>query len=99
MFWKNTNSTNALLGAAVTQSADPSGKITHGLAPTVGDSATTTNRNTAPASVTFADTSAAVPGADLASGAAIGIWLLLSLLINDTPQKTSYTSQLAGSTT
>ncbi len=98
-FWKNTNATNALLGAAVTQSADPSGKVTHGLASAVGDTATTTNRNTAPASVTFADTSAPVPGTDLASGAAIGLWLLLSLLINDTAQKTSYTSSLSGSTT
>jgi hypothetical protein len=65
-FWKNTNATNALLGAAVSESADPSGTITHGLAASVNDSGTTTNRQTAPGGVTFAGTAANVPGTDLA---------------------------------
>jgi hypothetical protein len=98
-FWKNTNGTNALLGATVTESADPSGTITHGLATAVNDSGTTTNRQTAPAGVTFAGTAATVPGTDLASGAAIGLWLNMTLATNNAPIRSTYTSQLAGSTT
>jgi hypothetical protein len=98
-FWKNTNSTNALLGAAVTESADPSGTITHGLAASVNDSGTTTNRQTAPGGVTFANTSASVPGTDLANTAAIGVWLDMTLAINNAPIRSTYTSQIAGSTT
>jgi hypothetical protein len=60
-FWKNTNATNALLSAQVSESADPSGTITHGLAASVNDSGTTTNRQTAPGGVTFAGTAANVP--------------------------------------
>jgi hypothetical protein len=98
-FWKNTNATNALLGATVTQSADPTGLVTHGLAASVNDSGTATTRLTAPGGVTFADTSAAVPGTDLAATAAIGVWLKLSLATNNAAINSSYTSQIAGSTT
>lgn len=98
-FWKNTNGTNSLLSAQVSESADPTGLIDHGLAATVGDSGTTTNRQTAPAGVTFASTAANVPGTDLASGAAIGVWLRLALTAGNTAIRNTYTSQLAGSTT
>lgn len=98
-FWKNTNATNALLSAQVSQSADPTGLVTHGLAASVDDSGTTTNRQTAPGGVTFADTAANVPGTDLAAGSAIGVWLKLSLAINNAAINSSYTSQIAGSTT
>jgi nitrous oxidase accessory protein NosD len=98
-FWKNTNGSFALLAATVTESADPSATITHGLATAVNDSGTTTNRQTAPGSVTFAGTAAAVPGTDLASGAAIGLWLNMTLATNNAPIRSTYTSQLAGSTT
>lgn len=98
-FWKNTNGTNALLGANVTESQDPTGTITHGLATSVNDSGTTTNRQTAPAGVTFAGTAANVPGTDLASGAAIGLWLLMTLATNNAAIRSTYTSQLSGSTT
>lgn len=98
-FWKNTNSTNALLGAAVSESADPSATITHGLAASVNDSGTTTNRQTAPGGVSFAGTSANVPGTDLAATAAIGVWLNMTLATNNAPIRSSYTSQIAGSTT
>jgi hypothetical protein len=93
-FWKNTNGTNALLGATVSESADPSGTITHGLATAVNDSGTTTNRQTAPAGVTFAGTAANVPGTDLAAGAAIGLWLNMTLATNNAPIRSTYTSQL-----
>jgi hypothetical protein len=98
-FWKNTNATNALLGAAVSESADPSGTITHGLAASVNDSGTTTNRQTAPGGVTFAGTAANVPGTDLAATAAIGVWLNMTLATNNAAIRSTYTSQIAGSTT
>lgn len=98
-FWKNTNSTNALLTALVSESADPSATITHGLAASVNDSGTATNRQTAPGGVSFAGTPAAVPGTDLANTAAIGVWLDMTLAINNAPIRSTYTSQVAGSTT
>lgn len=97
-FWKNTNGSLALLTALVKQSADPDARITHALAAAVNDSTTTANRRTAPAG-TFDDTDKAVPGTDLASGAAIGTWLKLSLPANDPAHRTTYSSQLAGNTT
>ncbi len=97
-FWKNTNATFALLAAAVSESADPSATITHGLAASVNDSGTTTNRQTAPGGVVFAGTSANVPGTDLAATAAIGTWLNMTLAINNAPIRSTYTSQIAGST-
>jgi hypothetical protein len=99
LFWKNTNGTNALLSALVSESADPSGTITHGLATAVGDSGTATNRQTAPAGVSFAGTAAAVPGTDLGAGIAIGLWLNMTLATNNAPIRSTYTSQIAGSTT
>lgn len=98
-FWKNTNGTNALLGAVVSESADPTGLVDFGLAASVNDSGTTTNRQTAPGGVTFASTGANVPGTDLASGAAIGVWRRLALAINNAAIRSSHTLQLAGSTT
>lgn len=98
-FWKNTNATFALLTALVAESADPSGTITHGLAASVNDSGTTANRQTAPGGVSFAGTPAAVPGTDLANTAAIGVWLDMTLATNNAPIRSTYTSQLSGSTT
>lgn len=97
-FWKNTNATFALLTALVSESADPSAVITHGLAASVNDSGTTTNRQTAPGGVVFAGTPAAVPGTDLAATAAIGTWLNMTLATNNAPIRSTYTSQIAGST-
>jgi hypothetical protein len=99
IFWKNTNATNALLSALVSESADPAARITHGLAASVNDSGTTTNRQTAPGGVTFAGTAAAVPGTDLLSLGTIGTWLNMTLPAADPPIRSTYTSQLAGSTT
>lgn len=98
-FWKNTNATFALLIATVIESADPSATVTHGLAASVNDSGTTTNRQTAPGGVTFAGTAAAVPGTDLAATAAIGVWLNQTLATNNAPIRSTYTSGINGSTT
>jgi len=99
LFWKNTNSTNALLSAQVSESADPSGVFTHGLATAVNDSGTTTNRQTAPGGVTIDGTAKNVPGTDLGATAAIGLWLAMLLATNNVALRSTYTSQIAGSTT
>jgi hypothetical protein len=101
-FWKNTNGSLALLNALVQQNSDPTGKVTHLIAAAVGDTATSANRLTAPSAAntldpdTFDDVDKAVPGTDLASAAAIGVWLKLALGAADSPIKSSYTSQLSG---
>jgi hypothetical protein len=104
-FWKNTHATLSLLGALVKQSADPDARITHALAVSVNDTNTTTDRTTAPGAGilaaagagTFDDTDKAVPGTDLAAGAAIGVWFRAQLPAADAPHRTTYDSQLAGS--
>lgn len=102
--WKNTNGTNALLGASVSESADPTGLITHALETSVSGSGTATNRQTAPGAATAFGNAAitlttATGTADLASGANIGVWLLLALATNNAAIRSTYTSQIAGSTT
>lgn len=102
VFVKNNHGTLSLLSAMVKQSADPDARITHLLAAAVNDSATSTNRVTAPATAdtqdpdTFDDTDKAVPGTDLAAGAAIGVWLRLRLPAADTPHRSTYDLQLSG---
>lgn len=101
-FWKNEHATLSLLLATVEQSADPAVRITHLLAAAVNDVATSTNRVTAPAIAdtqdpdTFDDTSKAVPGTDLAAGAAVGVWFRLQLPAADAPHRTNYDSRVAG---
>jgi hypothetical protein len=101
-FWKNEHGSQALLSAVVKQNADPDSRITHLLANAVDDTATSTNRITAPSAAntqdpdTFDDSDKNVPGGDLAAGAAIGVWFRLQLPTSDPPHKTSYTSELAG---
>jgi hypothetical protein len=100
LFWKNTNATNALLGATVSESADPTGLIDFALETSVNGSGTATTRLVAPGAVgSFDNTAKAVTGTDLAATAAIGTWLRLQLATNNAAIRSTYTSQLAGSTT
>ena len=100
-FWKNTDATLSLLGAQVTLTADPAAKIKIGLATAVDDSGTVANRTTAPGGVSFVDDGVAqnVPGTDLAAGSAIGTWVNEHLAANDAAQKSTFTTQLSGSST
>ncbi len=97
---KNTHGTESCVNAKVRQSADPSGKVTHLLAAAKGDSATSTNRITAPAAAdtqdpdTFDDTDKSVPGTDLAAGESIATWLRVALAAGDAPLNTTYTPDL-----
>lgn len=97
-FWKNTHGTLALTSAQVVQNADPTGKITHALAATKDDSGSVANRKTSPG-LTFDDTDKSVPTGSLGAGEAIGVWLNLSLLADDSPIRDTYTSELTGSST
>lgn len=99
-YWKNTNATLTLNNAEVELTADPAAKIEVGLAPTKDDSASSTNRKTAPAGVSFVDDNIAqaVPTGALAAGEAIGTWMKQSLIADDAAQKTTFTTQVAGTT-
>lgn len=97
-FLKNTNGSLALLSAQVTESADPDNRITWALAAAVDDSGSVANRVTSPG-LTFNDTAKNVPGTDLASGSAIGVWRNLHLPIADPAHRTTHTLQLAGQST
>lgn len=101
-FIKNNNTTNALLSAQVAESADPSGNITFDLEDAVNDINSTASRlNTAPTGMlgTFDNTTKSVPGTDLGAGAAIGMWLKLTLAAGAAASKTTWTVQVTGSTT
>jgi hypothetical protein len=105
IFIKNNHATLAALGASVIQSADPTGKLTHLLASAVNDSATSTNRLTAPGASdtldpdTFGDGSQAVPGVNLAAGAAIGVWIRMALSAAEPPIESTYTLAMSYSST
>jgi hypothetical protein len=98
IFWKNTHGTLSLLNAIVDLTADPLAKVEIGAAPTVGDTATATNRLTAPGSVSFVNDNVNinVPGTNLAAGAAIGVWVKLTLDANESALKNSFTTRLRG---
>lgn len=100
-FEKNTHATLALTSAAVKLTADPSANVKIGLAATKGDTATTTNRKTAPAGITFVDdnVSQSVPTGNLAAGEAIGVWVEFALDASEAPVRSTYSLELTGSTT
>jgi hypothetical protein len=105
IFIKNAHGSLALLSAIVTESADPSGKVTFCLAASVDDSATNTDRLTSPGGSdlldpdTFDGGPQSVPGTNLAAGSAIGVWVKLSLSAAEAPIKSTWTPQIAGSST
>lgn len=102
VFFRNTHATLALTSAVVRELSDPSGLITFGLAATLNDTGTNgagNNRRVAPTGVTFDNLDKAVPNAgSLSPGAAIGVWLKLSLAAGAAAQKTTYQLRLEGNT-
>lgn len=98
-FWKNTNGSLALTSAVVKENADPSADISHALAASLDDSATTTNRITSPG-LTFNSSDKNVPNSqNLSSGSAIGTWFNLTLAAGAAALKSTYTTELDGNTT
>jgi hypothetical protein len=99
VFWKNTHGSLTLTTSVVKQNADPDARITHALAASLDDSATTTNRITSPG-LTFNDSDKNVPNSqNLTFGSAIGTWFNLTLPAADTAHRTTYTTELDGQTT
>ncbi|MGE5595822.1 MAG: hypothetical protein ACM3S1_07285 [Hyphomicrobiales bacterium] len=96
IFWKNKHASLAFTSAVISQSADPTGVITHALATSKDDTGSVANRLTAPAGLTFDDTDKAVPGGSLGAGQAIGVWLKQSLSAGQSGFKSTYTSQITG---
>lgn len=99
-FLRNENGTLTLTSAAIQLTADPAATIRIGGAPSVGDSATATNRKTAPASVTFVDdaVSQSVPGGVMAAGTSFGVWAEMVRGAAAAAIKNTFTVQLSGNT-
>jgi len=99
-FLKNTHATLTLTTAAVKLTADPLAIIRIACATAVDDTGTVTNRLTAPGGVTFVDdnVSQSVPGGVLAAASAIGVWVEMTLAANDTPKRSTFSTQLSGNT-
>jgi hypothetical protein len=98
-FWKNAHATLTLNSAAVKLTADPVSKIKIGLAAAVNGSTSVANRLAVPGSVSFVDdnVSQSVPSGVLAAGDAIGTWIEQTLDANDTAQRSTFTTELSGS--
>lgn len=102
VFFRNTHASLALTTAKVRELSDPSGLITFGLATTVNDNGTNgagNNRLVAPSGISFDNADKSVPGGgSLGPGAAIGVWLKLTLAAGAAAQKTTYQLRLEGNT-
>jgi hypothetical protein len=98
LFWKNNHGSLSLNDAKVTLTADPAERIKIALATSKDDSGSVANRKTAPGGLTFSDDSVelAVPTGALAAGEAIGVWVEQALEADDAPIKSTFTTQLAG---
>lgn len=102
VFIKNTNSTLTLTEAEISENADPGANITFDLEDAVNDTNSVVSRlNTVPTGMlgTFTSAAKSVPGTSLEAGAAIGVWLKLTLAAGATAAKNSYTLRTSGSTT
>lgn len=99
-FWKNTNGSLALTQAAILENADPQSVITHALETAKDGTQSAANRLTAPSGgLTFDGSSKAVPTGFLGSNEAIGVWVKQSLTAGQAGFKSTYTSQLTGTST
>jgi hypothetical protein len=102
-FAKNTNGTSALLpvggqSAAQVSITDGTGLIQFGLAGSVNDSLTTTNRTTAPSGISFGTSAVNIPGTNLNAGDAIGIWMSLTLSAGTAAAVNTFTLTTSGTT-
>jgi hypothetical protein len=109
-FWYNANTTTTLNSAAVkiTSGGDPSAVIRIGLSTALSDVTngqdSAANRLTTPTAggtITFVDDNVSqnVPGGTLPSLKGIGVWVELTLAANNSPLKSTFTTQLSGTTT
>lgn len=101
-FWRNESAESLTLTAArMRLTADPSASIKIGVAAAKGDTVSVANRKTAPAGITFVDDGVYqdVPGTTLEANAAIGVWIEMTRAANAAPLKSTYTTELSGTTT
>ncbi|WP_321392829.1 hypothetical protein [Emcibacter sp.] len=100
VFYKNGSAINALLTAIVELVDDQGGTVTFGLEAAQNGSGDNgaNNRLTAPAAITFDGTSKAVPGTDLATASAIGVWFKLTLAAGAAAGNGSFTPKISGAT-
>lgn len=98
IFAKNAHGSSALFNAVVKELTTVGGRLTFGVAASVNDTGTASNRITAPAAITFNTSNKAVPGTDLAAGSRIGVWLKLSLVEATPSSKDTISMSLAGET-
>lgn len=100
-FWRNNHGTLSLLNARVALTADPVERIMIALDAAVNSSAGEANRLTAPDGLVFVDDNVeiAVPDNTLAAEAAIGVWVEQALTAADTAKRSTFTTELRGSST
>jgi hypothetical protein len=100
IFVKNTNGTLALTSATILINADPQAVFKFGLPSTLDDTATTTDRTTAPAGITFnTSTKNVANSGSLSSGSRQGIWMNLTLAAGNAALKSTVTMEIDGQTT
>lgn len=101
IFWENTHGTLTLTNAKVQLTADPASRIRLGIETTKDDTVSVANRKILPSNPTFVDDSVQqdVPTGNLAAGEAIGTWLEQGLLASDAPIRSTFTTELAGTST
>ena len=96
-FYLNNHATLTLNNAQIQLTADPEAIMDFALGTAKDDSETTTNRKTAPSAVSsFDDTQKSVPGTTLEAASAIAVWIRMQLLADDTPKKSTFTTELTG---
>lgn len=98
IFWKNDHASLTLNSAQVTLTADPESRIRIGLAVAKNDSVSVANRLSAPGGISFVDDGVAqnVPATTLEAQSLVGVWVEQNLPANDPPKKSTFTTQLTG---
>jgi hypothetical protein len=98
IYWKNTNATLTLTAAQIQLTADPSSKISIGLEAALNDATSVANRLTVPGGISFVGVGVAqnVPTNQVPAGSACAAWIQQSLLAGDAPLKSTFTTQLSG---
>jgi hypothetical protein len=99
-YWQNNHGTLTLNSATVTLTDDPAGGTGRcRIALETSADQSTTNRKTVPGgSPTWVDDDVAVDITSLAAGANVGIWVEQNLPADDPAFKSTYTTELAGTT-
>lgn len=104
VFYRNNNTGSNFISSSVKLDADPQSKLQIALEDQVDGTATVSDRETLPTATEsngFVDDDVfvGVPGNQLNSGSAIGVWYELSLGALDSPVKSTGTIQIVGEST